>query len=377
LAGLRRLWLNVHLWLGVGLLIPVVLLGLSGTVLTFQDEIERLSNPARYAVSAGAPLQASSLLSMAREAAGKDFSVTSLRYPSAPGDPLIAQARTNARQPQSGPPQGLRIWIDPATGRVLDRANPRGGLMGVLHQLHGSLMIPDAGRKVVGWIGWGLFVSSLTGLWLWWPRNGAILKALRWTRGPRFTFNLHHLVGFWICIPLALLAATGVYISFPQSARTFTQTVLMQPAPVERRSPQTGGEGPGRGGGVPLANTQLSIDDAVNAALRAAPHAALSTITLPTKPRGDRGQVWRIDVRADDGKALTIEISDATGEAHVARAQNDNNVATTMRRLHDGVGQNILWRLVIALAGLAPAILGTTGLFMWLKPKSLAAPNRS
>jgi hypothetical protein len=87
--------------------------------------------------------------------------------------------------------------------------------------------------------------------------------------------------------------------------------------------------------------------------------------------------VWRIDVRADDGKALTIEISDATGEAHVARAQNDNNVATTMRRLHDGVGQNILWRLVIALAGLAPAILGTTGLFMWLKPKSLAAPNRS
>jgi hypothetical protein len=87
--------------------------------------------------------------------------------------------------------------------------------------------------------------------------------------------------------------------------------------------------------------------------------------------------VWRIDVRAGDGNAQTIEVSDATGEAHVARAQNDNGVATTMRRLHEGVGQNILWRIVIGLAGLAPAILGVTGLFMWLKPKSPAAPNRS
>ena len=72
---------------------------------------------------------------------------------------------------------------------------------------------------MVGWLGWAMFVSSATGLWLWWPRNGAILKALRWRRGPSALFNLHHLIGFWICLPLAVLSLTGIYISFPQTSR--------------------------------------------------------------------------------------------------------------------------------------------------------------
>lgn len=115
-----------------------------------RNEIDHLTHPARYAASAGARLHPSALLAVAREAAGKDFAVTALRYPEQSGAPLIAQARANGRPSQGGPPQGLRIWIDPATSRVLDRANARGGLMGTLHQLHGSLMIPDSGRKVVG-----------------------------------------------------------------------------------------------------------------------------------------------------------------------------------------------------------------------------------
>lgn len=377
MAGLRRLWLNVHLWFGVGLFIPAILLGLSGTALTFQDEIEHFTTPARYAVSTGAPLRPSALLSVAREAAGNSYAVTSLRYPFGAGDPLVVQARANGRQAQSGPPQGLRIWIDPATGRVLDRANPRGGVMGVLHQLHGSLMIPDVGRKVVGWIGWGLFVSSVTGLWLWWPRNGAFFKGLRWTRGPRFTFNLHHLVGFWICIPLALLAASGVYISFPQSARTFTQTVTMQPTQPQRGGGGSQGEGPPRGGAALLSPTHLSIDDAVSVAVRTAPSADLSAITLPTKPRGDHDPIWRIELRVTDAKALSIEVNDTSGEAHPARAQNDNPTALAVRRLHDGVGQSIVWRIIIALAGLAPTLLGITGLFMWLKPKKAAPSDRT
>src|SRR5262245_37807354 len=38
LARLRRFWLDVHLWLGVGLSIPIVLIAISGALLVFHDD---------------------------------------------------------------------------------------------------------------------------------------------------------------------------------------------------------------------------------------------------------------------------------------------------------------------------------------------------
>jgi len=64
------------------------------------------------------------------------------------------------------------------------------------------------GRRIVGWAGVGMLIQSLTGIRLWWPRNGNVLRALRWTRSPRFTFNLHNMLGFWISIPRAVVLPT-------------------------------------------------------------------------------------------------------------------------------------------------------------------------
>jgi uncharacterized iron-regulated membrane protein len=369
MAALRRLWLNVHLWLGVGLMIPVILLGLSGSLLTFDDAFDRLLTPARYAVSAGAPAAPSRLLNAARSAVGQDFVVTSLRLPEHAGDPAIAQARIKGRPTPGAPPRGQRIWIDPVSARVLDVADPRGGLFGFAHQLHGQLMIPEIGRKVVGWAGWGLLISSLTGIWLWWPRAMSFLTGFRWARSTRFTYNLHHLVGFWIAIPLAILAATGVYISFPQSARTFTQVVTQAPAQPQ---PRGGEAGPQRFGAPPLDHTHLDIDQVAAIVRSNAANAELVAVTLPTRPRGDDAPSWRADV-VRDGKTSTLQINDETGAVRPARANGDPT-ALLMRRLHDGGDQPMIWRAIIFLAGFAPAILGITGLIMWLRrPKRGAA----
>jgi len=50
-AQLRRLWLNVHLWIGVGLAVLLVPISLSGALLVWHDEIDAWINPHRYAVS--------------------------------------------------------------------------------------------------------------------------------------------------------------------------------------------------------------------------------------------------------------------------------------------------------------------------------------
>jgi uncharacterized iron-regulated membrane protein len=356
-AGLRRLWLNVHLWLGLTLLLPVGLIGLSGAALEFQDELGRLLAPQRYAVGAEAPVAASVLLERARASAGANFAVASLRFPARNGDPVIANARGQGRPVEGRPTQGLRLWLDPASGRVLDSADPRGGLFGVAHQLHGSLLVPDVGRKIVGWFGWALLVSAMTGLWLWWPR-GAFWRGFGWARGPLFTYNLHHLFGFWIAIPLAIVAASGVYISFPQSARALTNVLTHVAASASR------GENNQRGG-APLEHTTLSIDDAAGVARAAAPGARLVSLTLPSRPRGEGAPIWRAELQ-DGAQTFQLTFEDAP-QAAVRRDGGQGGAALLVRRIHDGRDQPLWWRAILALTGLAPALLGLTGLTFWLQ----------
>ena len=51
LARLRRLWLDVHLWLGVGLMVVLIPLSVSGSILVWHDALDRALYAERYAVS--------------------------------------------------------------------------------------------------------------------------------------------------------------------------------------------------------------------------------------------------------------------------------------------------------------------------------------
>jgi uncharacterized iron-regulated membrane protein len=44
-------------------------------------------------------------------------------------------------------------------------------------------------------------------------------------------------------------------------------------------------------------------------------------------------------------------------------------VASTMRHMHDGTSMGTVWRVIITLGGLAPAVLGITGTLMWLRTR--------
>src|SRR3546814_13341004 len=88
------------------------------------------------------------------------------------------------------------LWLDPADAKVLAQAPSSAGLVRVLHNLHGQLMIPGVGRQVVGWLGVAMLISCVSGIWLWWTTVGSWLRGLRWRRHRNFDTNLHHLFGF-------------------------------------------------------------------------------------------------------------------------------------------------------------------------------------
>lgn len=427
LPRLRKLWFNVHLWLGIALFLVIIPICLTGSYEVWQDEIDGAMHPARQATTAGPLLSPSAYLAAAQSAFADRARAFSLRLPEHAGGPVTvvgivggeggdragrrapqeagdqrgcrreeagdAGARAERRQdgprdagPQTGRPREdgrgpaapgaglmrrptLTAWLDPATAKVLDVADTSKSFKMTMHRLHGSLLLqggqfpPGLGRQIVGWIGWALFVSALTGIWLWWPR-GAVLKGFRFRRTPDTLLNLHYLTGFWISIPLAALALTGALISFPQLTRSWVGAV----APVSPQAQR--GPGGGFGGGTPVGPTSLSPDDAARLAqakaARTAPGARMTVLSLPTR---GRSPAWRVQFQAA-GKPLTLAVDDVSGEARVTpeRTLPAGDAAIRWnRRIHAGDETGIVWKLIITLAGLAPALLGVTGVIVWAR----------
>jgi uncharacterized iron-regulated membrane protein len=353
-ARLRRLWLNVHLWLGVGLLVALIPLGLSGSVLVWHGAVDRALYSDRYEVTGPVAQAPSAYLDAARAAFEGRATATSLRLPDKAGDPVTVVGRMAGPPAANGRPRQLTAWIDPATARVLDTGEINQSVTGVLHRVHGSLLIPGqgVGRKVVGWLGWAMTASCLTGLWLWWPRSGSPVKGLRWTRSASTLTNLHHTFGFWILVPLLVVSLTGVYISFPKTSHALFGAPPPQQRPMGRAMP------------APVKDPQLSADEALTIAVQSRPRAGLSSMTLPTE---GRKSVWKVELTDGD----PIEVDDRTGQVQAARPERagpgPDKLSRLMRNVHDGGDTPLVWQVLVFLTGLAPALLGITGTIMWLR----------
>lgn len=353
----RRFWLQLHRWIGLLLLILLIPLSLSGSLLVWDEWTDGWINPQRYVVSGKPDRPLSDYVAQARIVLNPTDRIASVAFPAEEGKPLVvtAAAAPQKAQGRSAPPSRAQVWLDPATGRVLDHADMDTGLLRVLHRFHGSLMVPDYGRAIVGWLGIAMLVSSLTGLWLWLPVTGSLRKGFRWNRAPSTSGRLHHQFGFWIAIPLAILSFTGAYISFPSAAQSVESLFT---------GAQRAGGPPAAGRASPAADVQLSPDEAVAKGQAAFAGARPLTLRWPT----ERAAEWTITID-QAGSRRDVVVDDRSGKVRPSRTQS--GAARFMRTLHDGTGYNPLWQTIIFLGGLVPALLGITGLLMWLRGRTV------
>lgn len=361
--ALRTAWWQIHKWIGLILMIILIPLGLSGVVLAWDDAIDHALHPQRFAVQ-GTATQAPSIYARAAVASLRpDERLSQIRYPKGEG-PVVVNAIAvpshgadagpagthKAGGARRGPPRRVTLWLDPSSARVLDVDRDGGGIVRIAHDFHGMLFIPGGvGRALVGLLGVAMFLMAVGGVWLWWPPVGSWFKGLRWQRGDRrLDTNLHHRVGFWIALPLAAQAFTGVWMAWPQMLAV-TGLAAPHVGPMERARM------------VPAATPALSPNQAL-AAVRAATAGAPVSVAWPV---GDKGP-WRIQVRGAQGSAESL-VDDATGAVSPAPPRGDGGLAMAMRHYHDGTTLGPVWRALLVLLGFSPTVLGVTGLLMWLR----------
>lgn len=348
LIELRGFWLQVHKWIGLLLAVLIIPVSVTGAALVWHDGLESLLNPER-GVSAPASLPPGAYVEAARRELAPGERIHSLTLPEGEGAVLVSAARP-LREGERRPVRN-NLWLDPRSAAVVDEAASDQGLVRVLHMLHGSLMVPGVGRQIVGWIGVFMLISCLTGLWLWWPVAGSVRRGFRWRRQPSLNANLHHQLGFWVMVPLAMLSFTGVWISFPQAFGRFEASAPKAPA-----APAPPAQ--------PVEQPRLSLQEALIAARSAAPDAAVRTIAWPTDQRPE----WTVTF-AGGSVAQEVKVADADAKATASPPPPPETTARLMRRLHDGTGMGLGWQIVIFLGGLIPAALAVTGILMWWRSR--------
>jgi uncharacterized iron-regulated membrane protein len=344
--GMRKLWFQVHKWIGLILAILIIPLCFTGAALVWDEALDHALNPQRYATSGTQTLDPQRYVDVAKAALAPGDRISTLAMPDGAGPVVVAAMPANAK-PQAGPPQRTSVYLDPPTARVLDTGGPS-GLIRTMHQIHGSLLVPVWGRTIVGWIGVAMLFSSFTGIWLWWPTVGRWVRGLRWRRHNNLDTNLHHLFGFWIALPLFVLSLTGAWIAFPQVFG----------------GGQPRGARPDRAAlarAKPLDTPRTRLDAAIAGARVAVPGQVV-TVAWPT----DLKPEWTVTI--GDGAGRQVKVDDATGTAKASPPPKEDT-ARLMRRIHDGTRMGLGWQILIFLGGLLPTIVAITGVIMWWRAR--------
>ncbi|HQS13667.1 MAG TPA: PepSY-associated TM helix domain-containing protein [Reyranella sp.] len=246
-----RYWLQqIHLWIGLVLLLPLVMMGITGAVLVYAHDIEHLLGQGEPPVKTEGEWQSAGRLIEAAKAANTEPGriPIAVRWPVEVGEPAavrlsrpgMANERPQFRGGQPGaagnaqpgqPAQGrvptrspfaasLQVLIDPVSLQVLETQQAMTGWVRFFHDLHGHIFIPGGvGREIVGWLGVAMLVLGCSGLYLWWPRPAQWKQAFmvrRKAKGLRLNRELHGAVGIWSLVIFMLVNFTGVYLAFPQ-----------------------------------------------------------------------------------------------------------------------------------------------------------------
>ncbi|MDO9138738.1 MAG: PepSY-associated TM helix domain-containing protein, partial [Methylobacter sp.] len=161
LKSRRKLWLKVHLYLGLVVGAVFVLVGLTGSLLAFEFPLDERLNSKLMTVSGNKEksyLPLDVLVASGLSALPANGNALSLAFPRHSG--LAFELWFEQPSPNSDHSESHQIFINPYTGEVsgqrlkVDFARGwRGPLMDVVLRLHYSLAIGPTGMTIMGLIG--------------------------------------------------------------------------------------------------------------------------------------------------------------------------------------------------------------------------------
>jgi uncharacterized iron-regulated membrane protein len=346
-----------HLYLGIIAGFIIAIIGVTGSILVFQDDIDLALNKDYFLVQQEQhkiPLEA--IVPMVKA-----------RYPALRFD--------YAMNEDDGPNRAYRFYdfatekeffINPYTAKMSGKRLYQSSFIRIVMNIHTSLLVPKIGEYITGTAALILLILTITGLRLWitkkWKQLKSVLTVNFKAGFKRQNYDWHNVIGFYTAPIVAFLSLTGLCISF---------SVIVIPAlfMLSGQSPQ----------GVAAVFNQKSLyskkaialapKEIAAIAYQQMPHSRIGGIGLPTDSTG----VYRLDMITPGlpktGKREMLVFDQYSGKLLLNSRQAFPSAGKAylswLIPLHYGTFGGLPTQILALIGGLCPLLLFITGFIIW------------
>lgn len=351
----RRLWFDLHSWVGLKLSLLMAFVCLTGTLAVFSHEIDWLLHPQMRVEPADTSASWGGMLAAVR-AAHPDWKVSRIEAPRGRRFAAAASVQT--------PDGRLRfVWIDPYRG-VVTGDTGWFNTQRFLRNTHRHLMLPVRwGVPIVSSLAVALLVSFASSFVIykrWWR------GFFSWPRGERrrrFWGDVHRLAGVWSLWFVLLIALTGLWYLVESLGGGAPAAQALWQAPRAEAM----GIDPER------------VDQAIDRARRDWPGLKVGGISLDdAKGRlviDGQADAWLVRDRANamafDAEGRVVDTVDASGlSAH-------QRIAEMADPLHFGTFGGLATQVLWFVFGAALTLLSLSGVYLFgLRSAESLRPRR-
>lgn len=344
----RKTLFRVHLLLGLLLGLYAVVIGVTGSILVYRDELVEMLKPALFQPVRELRVKPDEALA-AVQRGYPGWKVLTLTGPDLETGAWMAYliGRGDAKQ----------AYVDAETGVLRGDFQRKEGWLGFIEQLHFNLMSGRTGRLVNGYCALALVLLAVTGLSLWRPR----LSRLGWNAR-----SLHVNLGLVSLVFIVIMGFTGGYFTWFQAYVDGVKLFL--PA---RNQPKLAA--------VEVTGERKSLAELVAAARGAVPEAKVYRIALLSGPK----EAFRISMRhGTQGEfqlvshvALNLYTLEVMGVEKLKDRASGDWLIGNFSAVHFGVWGGPAARLLWAVLGLSLPALFITSFSLWwrrLRQRGLA-----
>jgi uncharacterized iron-regulated membrane protein len=368
----RRPFLLWHRWFGLAAAAWLFLLGATGSILVFYEEIDHALNSEAFTATAGKSQPVDRIVAAAL-VSRPDYAVRFVNLPNEPGD--VAEVHLS-RRPDLPKVEGhvpaWEVFVDPATLRVTGyRDNAaidlsRKGIMGFFYKFHYSLHLGKTIEWVIGLIAFLWLFDHFASVVLSFPNRAKWRESFRIRRGVsgyKLVFDWHRAGGLWL-FPITLtLAISGLYFNWSDEFKATVNAI----SPITPRTDEATAKLP-----APLVAPPISFDRAQIAANGAkvdgiaynADKALYWVRAFDERDIGKNGRRW-IFVDARNGRVVS--------DSHAADGTAGDIIMAWQFPLHSGKAFGWWGRIAIFISGMMVCGFVVTGVMMWNRKRKARA----
>lgn len=353
---MRKTTVAVHRILGVIVGVFIIIIGLTGSILVFDKEVNPILHLHTHQVlPQGEQISLQQVTSIIQE-----------KYPEAQLDWVTVPTQVNEPYHvliKSLDKSKTDIYLNPYGGEVLGIYLRDRPWMKIVNQLHTHLLAGKFGGFVVGLCGVMLLILSITGLILWngWKKLSVGFK-VRWQAKQHIlNYDLHKVGGVLTAIFLVLIATSGSMMVFDKPIKNFGYWITHQ---EQIEKPVSS---------FAINGKLLSLDEFLETATNAFPQGEPTVIYTPK----DEKSVVRVRFKlpheiSPEGKSFVF-LDQYSGD--VLRVENFfqtsamEQVKAWADALHTGSYGGLGMMGVYIVVGVVSSGLSVTGFVIWFKRK--------